>query len=370
MLADLKRPRAITMWDFSWLERRWPGAGYEDWDQALDELVERGYDAVRIDCYPHFIGKDPNGRWLVSSDEQTGDWGTPGDLWIEPGPGLIAFIGKCRDRGIVVGMSTWFKDDPTHARMDIASAKQHADLWIATLRFVEEADPRLLNSILYVDLCNEFPHPKWAPFLYGRDRDVKAERLAGPRLTEWMAESIGGVRAAYPALDYTMSFSDQFADWDEMNLEPLDFLEPHIWMAHPALSDFAEKAGFSYSDPNRDFNRFVREAESLYLSDRATYHAVLTGWIEKAAEWSRRHGKPVITTECWAVINWRDWPMADWEWIKNICALGTRNAAATGRWSAIATSNFCGPQYRGMWRDISWHRALTDEIKAADLPGG
>ena len=25
-------PRAITMWDFSWLERRWPGAGYEDWD--------------------------------------------------------------------------------------------------------------------------------------------------------------------------------------------------------------------------------------------------------------------------------------------------------------------------------------------------
>ncbi|MBN1791595.1 MAG: cellulase, partial [Bacteroidales bacterium] len=24
-------PRAITMWDFSWLERRWPGAGYEDW---------------------------------------------------------------------------------------------------------------------------------------------------------------------------------------------------------------------------------------------------------------------------------------------------------------------------------------------------
>jgi hypothetical protein len=28
-------PRTITMWDFSWLERRWPGAGYEDWDKAL-----------------------------------------------------------------------------------------------------------------------------------------------------------------------------------------------------------------------------------------------------------------------------------------------------------------------------------------------
>jgi len=31
----------------------WSGAGYEDWDRALDELAERGYDAARIDAYPH-----------------------------------------------------------------------------------------------------------------------------------------------------------------------------------------------------------------------------------------------------------------------------------------------------------------------------
>jgi hypothetical protein len=49
---NLTRPIAIAMWDFSWLERRWPGAGYENWSVALDELVERGYDAVRIDAYP------------------------------------------------------------------------------------------------------------------------------------------------------------------------------------------------------------------------------------------------------------------------------------------------------------------------------
>ena len=24
------RPRCLTMWDFSWIGRRWPGAGYED----------------------------------------------------------------------------------------------------------------------------------------------------------------------------------------------------------------------------------------------------------------------------------------------------------------------------------------------------
>ena len=35
-------PYAIAMWDFSWIERRWPGAGYEDWDRALDELKPTG----------------------------------------------------------------------------------------------------------------------------------------------------------------------------------------------------------------------------------------------------------------------------------------------------------------------------------------
>ena len=35
-------PIAITMWDFSWIERNWLGSGFENMDRALDELVERG----------------------------------------------------------------------------------------------------------------------------------------------------------------------------------------------------------------------------------------------------------------------------------------------------------------------------------------
>jgi hypothetical protein len=37
--------------------------------------------------------------------------------------------------------------------------------------------------------------------------------------------------------------------------------------------------------------------------------------------------------------------------------------ASTGQWVAIATSNFCEPQFKGMWDDIEWHRRLTDIIK-------
>ena len=53
------------MWDFSWLERRWPGAGYEDWDKILDELAERGYHADRIDAYPHLVAENPMKEWTL-----------------------------------------------------------------------------------------------------------------------------------------------------------------------------------------------------------------------------------------------------------------------------------------------------------------
>src|SRR5579875_1460475 len=62
-LEKIEHPLAITMWDFSWLERRWPGAGYEEWDLALDGLVLRGYDAIRIDAYPHLVAANPNAAW-------------------------------------------------------------------------------------------------------------------------------------------------------------------------------------------------------------------------------------------------------------------------------------------------------------------
>src|SRR5215831_737091 len=91
---SVKHPRAITMWEFSWIERRWPGAGYEDWDEALDELVERGYDAVRIDAFPHLVSADPAKLWTIRSDGQDGDWGAPADVDIHVTDTLIEFIGK------------------------------------------------------------------------------------------------------------------------------------------------------------------------------------------------------------------------------------------------------------------------------------
>jgi len=112
------------MWDFSWLERRWPGAGYEGWDTVLDELVMRGYDAVRIDAYPHLVAAEPERTWELVPVWSVQDWGSPAKNKVRVQPELNKFIAECGDRGVRVALSTWFREDTGNTRMRIRSAKE------------------------------------------------------------------------------------------------------------------------------------------------------------------------------------------------------------------------------------------------------
>jgi hypothetical protein len=55
--------------------------------------------------------------------------------------------------------------------------------------------------------------------------------------------------------------------------------------------------------------------------------------------------------------------MLKWDVVKELCELGVQTAAATGQWLAIATCNFAGPQFTGLWRDMEWHLKLTSMIR-------
>jgi len=94
------------MWEFSWLERRWPGAGYGNWDLALDQLVLRGYDAIRIDAYPHLLAAQPNASWELIPCWSAQDWGSPALNRVQVQPNLNQFLRKCADRNLRVALST------------------------------------------------------------------------------------------------------------------------------------------------------------------------------------------------------------------------------------------------------------------------
>lgn len=63
------------MWDFSWLLRHHPCGEFEDWDAVLDGLVERGYNAIRLDVFPNLVAADAQGRVTEEFHFPKGDWG-------------------------------------------------------------------------------------------------------------------------------------------------------------------------------------------------------------------------------------------------------------------------------------------------------
>lgn len=47
-ISQIKKPLAIAMWDYSWILCHHKFREFEDWDQVLQGIVERGYNALRI----------------------------------------------------------------------------------------------------------------------------------------------------------------------------------------------------------------------------------------------------------------------------------------------------------------------------------
>jgi hypothetical protein len=355
------------MWDFSWLERRWPGAGYEDWDRALDELKHRGYDAVRIDAYPHLVAAGADREWEILPPWNQQDWGSPAKVKVQVLPGLAKFIRKCKERSILVGLSTWFQRDSTEQRLKVRSPEQHAAIWAETLDQLDHAG--VLDNVFYVDFCNEWPLDCWAPF-YERPASEGGDWRT-PRSLSWMRKAAGILREKYPSMPYTFSFTTNLGREDvrDVDVSFLDFLEPHRWMAQ--ASDFYQQVGYDYErfEP-KGYENLVENAERIYLSNPQHWKDCLGAAVDAVAEWSIATGKPLITTEGWSVVDYKDWPGLKWDWVKELSEWGTRKVCSTGRWAAICTSNFCGPQFVGMWRDVDWHRRLTDAIHEASLPKG
>ncbi len=357
-------PRAITMWEFSWIERRWPGAGFEDWDRALDDLCDRGYNAVRIDPFPHLLAADPHKTWTLWPEWNTQLWGSPDVNRVVLLPALFEFITKCKQRGVRVGLSTWYRKDDADTRMTITGPDRMAEIWIKTLDLIRDAG--LIDTILYTDLCNEWPGDDWAPFVQPH---ITYGQWDQPVSLDWMSKAIALVRAQYP--DIPLFFSIATSNTQSLldhDLKYFDLLDPHIWMAQQNGGEFYRQCGYAYErfDP-KGYTNLSLKAADLYRSRPEYWQKSLVDGIDAFADASRKIAMPLITTECWGVVDYKDWPLLTWDWVQELCVLGAQHAASTGRWLAIASSNFCEPQFVGMWRDKQWHQRVTAIIRSAEI---
>jgi hypothetical protein len=142
-------------------------------------------------------------------------------------------------------------------------------------------------------------------------------------------------------------------------------------MAGDSDRGFYDEIGYDLNGSMFDRSQYellARSGAAAFHRDPQRWTDVLDARIQQCAQWSRDRRFPLVTTEGWALINWKDGPGLEWDWIKGLTAHGVRSALRTERWAAMTTSNFCGPQFVGMWDDVEWHRELTGEIHAGRLP--
>lgn len=52
---------------------------------------------------------------------------------------------------------------------------------------------------------------------------------------------------------------------------------------------------------------------------------------------------------------------------KRSLRVGNYYGSSYGYVGRRSDSNFCGPQFAGMWRDVEWHKRLTSIIRSSPL---
>lgn len=373
---------AIAMWDFSWLRRHYRGGGFDNWDVALDGLVERGYDALRIDCFPDLIAADPEGQYCDEYLFTTGPSNYVWDLWINrwtlrvhPRASLLSFIRKCQERDLKIGLSTWMiraTEPKRHNR--VQGAEELVRIWDETLTVLKDAG--LLRNIIYVDILNEYPVYNgfvWLGHLLESMREpLRADGRYNAGQIALMGEVItkvlGDLRAKWPELIFMTSFTS--GKWEphlEIDLQAFQCLDSHFWVGvHPRLfgdTGYGEQLHQFGVGNDHGFENVYKAIQTTWCEHRDELQGWLTERVERFVRVARQRGLPCGNTEGWAMVNWRDHPMLDWEFTKELGLIGAELGVKNG-YAFNCSSNFTHPSFEGLWEDIHWHREVTDRIKS------
>ena len=392
-VSQLKKPVAIAMWDFSWILRHHRFGEFEDWDQILQGLAERGYNAIRMDAMPQFVAADTDGTVKDEFRSQYNSWkpalwGNQYSMSFRPREALLEFLPKCEKYGIKVGLASWFMRHGTD-RSQIFNEKDAVyRAWDETLSFLKSND--LLKNVMYVDLLNEYPYwhgYDWLKNELNRRSDVENARLNNPDAnipdavlddqeqdeSETMHDTpseiefykhfandlLTRLKAGYPELDFLLSFS-------KMNLDKIDLsnyaaLDYHLWFQF--VLDAPEIWQIHARSAGIDHREVYAAIKACWSEDKAQLTEWMNGRIAKASKVAREHNIVCGNTEGWGSINWWDHPELGWDWIKECAEISVDACLQHDNYKFICTSNFTHPQFRGMWDDVSWHRTITDRIK-------
>ena len=406
-INELKESLAIAMWDSSWLRRRYDGGGFENFDQVLDELVDRGYNAVRIDVFPHLIANAPDGtnseRFLDPSgfgNHQFGfaGWGSPWTVYTYPRRDVVEFIKACEARNVYVLLSTWLKPTADPRNEWVNGPEDLIRIWDETLQFLSEND--CMKNIIGVDVENEIPVGAGNSWLYDQLNHLKTPEKSWNQFNEkqksfycdYFRVVLKELRNRWPEIPFAASMDWSVYSQDrEMDFSEWDFLDMHIWAENAnhinifedvAIQEVARMhVGIKCNDtlfsnpyvglgrimpPDINFEKINEDMLENWYKKRPLFEEWLEEEIAFVAQRGKKYGIPVGNTEGWGTIFWRQHPLLTWDLIKDAGLLGAKLGRKYG-YTFNCQSNFCEPQFISLWRDIEYHREVTSIIRGTNV---
>jgi hypothetical protein len=391
-ISQLTKPVAIAMWDYSWILRHHRYGDFENWDRVLEELAERGYNAIRIDAMPQYVAADSNGEIResfrsVKNDWKPALWGNDYTMSFQPREALTEFLPKCRKYGIRVGLASWFLRHGTDRQDIFLEEGGLMRAWDETLSFLDSHD--LLHDVLYIDLLNEYPN--WHGYdwfknemnarsnvnkfkLDNPDANVPPEDLVAGNsrynalqqefYNRFIQSLITALKEKYPTLEFFASL-DSAMNLKEIDLSTFDALDYHIWFEHsgkiPGMNEIRSR------DQSLDYRKVYTTLINYWEAHKTSLIDWMDGRIGDIAQTASTYNIVCGNTEGWGPILWLDHPELNWKWVKESAEICVDMALKHESYKFICTSNFTHPQFKGMWEDVNWHRKITSRIKSASL---
>lgn len=353
----------MVSWGHDWLMRREAPHGAYRVPQVLDELCERGYNALRVDAFPHLLATGSDG----THSERFQLLGH-GNLWLAPRKQLLDLASQARSRNLRLWLTSRFLNDTQARRAFVRRPRDFADVWSQTLQLL--ADHQLLDTVAAVDFCDEFTSPETT---HGAWRNLFPRHPLNPlsRLMDWSAESEQAVeryllevpralRALFPTIAFGVSVSTQTEPrLRKLDTTELDFIDTHFWLDDDPRIGLMTGAPLAMTG-----NRLARAVQTqlaglAWRTRGETWVRQLEERFETLSEFARlRRLQPVVGG---GYVRVASEAAADWRWVQDVSEAMINTALGHGV-SCMITAQQARPQSETLWREIDWHRDMTRRI--------
>ncbi|TVQ23104.1 MAG: hypothetical protein EA383_14665 [Spirochaetaceae bacterium] len=380
---DTGGPLTISMWDFSWLMGHHAGGPYEDLGQRVEEAAERGYNTLRIDCFPSHILE---GKFTFEKKfGQSSIIPCWGDTLVSHEQNVLEKVAElaehCRKNGIWLGLDSWDKahmighTDQVDPQDEEKTFREFSQTWVKAIRLMREEG--ILERAVWIAPMNEVPHYA-SRYLSSVRNAGKKDADEGEtsfeskedelnvifkRINHWMGEAI---KEEIDQERIPLSYSSLGAEHYGKRLTDIyDVVDVHF------MPDAIGRSSTRFSEmENWDLKQFSDEWQAAcrenYKAMIARTREYFTSAMSCCVSESGKQFLP-IATESFGPCYFPDHKDVDWTWYKLYNSDAAR-VIASMPYGGTTLSNYAEPLFR-LWEDLDWHRNSNLYITAMSEEG-